>query len=310
MEDTSYGNVSRGIDDWLELHRDEWFRREDIWAHFGLNKLQEGTQWKKYVAVKLNNEVKAGILEKNNTKFRIIDTTLDEINWMEAKDKKPIEIRYPLGLESFVKTYPQSIITVAAPPGWGKSAYLFNVALCNMDFPHGVYIWSHDLSDVEIWERIEQSGFEIPNPPPFKIYERMGNFKDVVGLYPDALHIIDYLSLDADRLYMVDRELKGISEKLKGGVAFVGLQKHPNAKLPYGGTFAEMKPKLTLVIETKVEYGNKFNILRIHKCRGRQDPDFDPVGMEFKFKIRRGIRLERLDEPEDEAEIQEKAEIE
>ena len=199
---------------------------------------------------------------------------------------------------------------VAAPPGWGKTAFLMNVALLNMNYPKGVFVWSNDLTDVEIFERLKNSGVEIPNPAPFKIFERMAHFADVIKMNPDGIHIVDYLDLNQD-LFMVGKEIDDIYQALGRGVAFIGLQKNPFNKgnpYGYGGVFSAKRAKLYLSIDTKKEGTQISNTLTIVKARGWADKGFNPNGQVFNFTIKSGIRLQRLDEPED--EIQEKAEME
>jgi len=306
IEDVTYKKVSNQIDEWLGFRQDEWFRRENLWAHFGLSNRPDNAKWKHYIAVKLNNEVVAGVLEKNNDKFRLVDKSLDEIHWQDLTGTETLDIKYPLGLEKFVKTYPKSPIIIAAPPGWGKTAFLMNCALLNMNYPQGVYVWSNDLTGVELYERLSNSGFEIPNPAPFKIFERSNHFGDVVGMNPDAIHIIDYLDLNQD-LFMVGKEIDDIYHKLGNGVAFIGIQRNPFNKsndYGYGGVFSAKRAKLYLSIDTKREMGRMVNTLKIVKARGWADKTFNPNGQVFNFSIRNGIQLNRLNAEEQQEEVE------
>lgn len=285
MADITYKEVHDEIDQLLSLANGHTFTSGKLDSEFNYG----SRKVKRYRWQVLDAYVKEGKLERIGIdKFRQIDHTADVIDWQAADTSDVVDIKWPMNLEKYVKTYHQSIIILAGEPGSGKTAFLEHTALKNMNHPMGVTIFNNDMSPEEIKERMENSGVVIPNPPPFEIREKDCNFGDVIR--PDGINIIDYLDLNSD-LYKIGEEIEAIYRKLKRGIALIAIQKKPGQKIGLGGVFTIKRAKLYMSLSTVEDEGQLYHKLEIVKARGRVNPKHNPNGMYWKFKLIGGIKF-------------------
>lgn len=244
---------------------------------------------KRYRWQVLEEYVKKGTLEKRGTgKYWVLDGELGEVDWQGADVADVVNVRWPMEIEKYVKTYHQSINIIAGAPGSGKTAFLQHFTLKNMDNPMGVTLFNNDMSPEEIKERMVNAGIYIPNPAPFKVFERASAFSDVI--LPNGINVIDYLDLNSD-LYRIGDEIEGIYRKLKRGIALIGIQKKPGQDIGLGGVFSWKRSKLYMSLDTIKEGAQLYHKLKIVKARGRTKPELNPTGIEFKFKLIKGIKF-------------------
>ena len=272
--DPSYKELSARIDEWLP-HTDGWFTSDDVDRQFNI-RTTDGKRRRWQV---LENRV-GTVLEKRGNKYRLIDTRMDEIDWQNADTANSIELKWTFMLEQYIKIYPKSIIIVAGVSGSGKTAFIYDFILKNMYHPMGVVLFTNDMGPEEIFERLSKSGITIPQPAPFRIFERFDKFSDVI--YPDMINIIDYLDLNTE-LYMIGQEIDDIAKKLQSGMALIAIQKKAENNLGIGGVFSLKRSKVYLTMNP--------GELTIEKSRSRADPRVNPKGKKVKFKLVDGIKF-------------------
>lgn len=284
-EDKTYRQVTNDIEQFISLQDGSNFTADQLDRQF--NYVTRDA--KRYRWQILEDRVKKGQLEKKGTgKYRLVDGVLEEIPWQEADVTDVVEVTWPMNLEKWVKTYHQSIAIIAGEPGSGKTGFLHHFVLKNMNSPMGVNLFSNDMSPEEIKERMDNAGVYIPTPPPFKTYDRDSDFGDVVE--PNAINVIDYLDMNSET-YLIGEEIEKIYRKLKRGIALIAIQKKPGQKIGLGGVFSWKRAKLYLSLGMTEDGGELFHKLEIVKSRGRTDPQLNPRGMEFKFKLIGGIKF-------------------
>jgi hypothetical protein len=116
-----------------------------------------------------------------------------------------------------------------------------------------------------------------------------GDFAELIGNDPAALHIIDYLEVKGDQqLYELPKTLAAIHDTLKDGVCVCALQRNPNASHPFGGYQTLAKPTVACSIRWDDEM--QVNRMRVEKAKNYHD--VNPNGFEIPFKIFHGIDLE------------------
>ena len=103
----------------------------------------------------------------------------------------------------------------------------------------------------------------------------MEHFDDLVRVYPDAVHIIDYLDIESE-FYLVGNEVSKILSKLGTGVAIIGLQKPPSRDLPYGGSPAIRKAQAVVILDR-----SKAKILH---AKSRTNSSINPVNKTWTFQ--------------------------
>lgn len=284
-DERKYKQVAQDIEQFLSLVGVHQFTADQVDRQYNY-KTRDAKRYRWQV---LERYVGSGRLEKRGTgKYRLFDGALEEIEFMSASVENKIQIAWPLNLQKYIRTYHQSIIIIAGAPGSGKTGFLYDFTLRNMNHPMGVVIFSNDMTAEEMKERMLNSDTEIPDPVPFKVWERYDNFSDVIE--PDKINVIDYLDLNSE-VYLIGDEIEKIYRKLRRGIAIIAIQKRPGQDIGLGGLFSWKRAKLYLSLDVSKEFGELINKLKIVKARGRADPMVNPTGMEFKFHLVGGIKF-------------------
>lgn len=271
--DERYKVLAQLIDNWLS-RASGWFGTEKVWAQFNVRTQEgKGNVWKI-----LNERVDQDILKRQGMLYKRVDADAEEVEWWEA-DAKPLDIRWPFSLQKYCQTYPHSLVTVAGDWGAGKTAFLYNVIFQNMDAFKST-LFNSEMSKENIKKRILNYDNHIPIPPAFRVFNRTGDFADVID--PDGLNVIDYMRIKTDQFFAVADDLREVLDKLRDGVVIVGLQKPRGRDIPYGGDPAMWDISMGLSI-TK-------DRLKITKIRTPVDGLLTQE-IEFSFKLGKGINF-------------------
>jgi len=224
---------------------------------------------------------KDGQIEKNGAirgSYRTVQKETEEIDIFSADDND-LDIKYPLGIHTLVRTYPKNIIIVAGYPDSGKTAYLLNVARLNKG-QHQVHYFSSEMSSQELRVRLGKFGSPLEYWKDVRWVERSDNFADVI--VPDALNIIDFMEIH-DEFWKVSAMLKAIHDKLSSGIAVIAMQKPEGRDLALGGSRGLEKPRLYLSMEN--------HVLKIVKAKGWRSDVVNPNGMSIQYKIAAGCKI-------------------
>jgi hypothetical protein len=204
--------------------------------------------------------------------YRLVDSEAPDENW-QGVEMRIVPLRFPFGLEKYIRILPKSLIIVAGAPGAGKTALLYNIAILNM-FDFDIHLFNSEAGLMQIQERFIAIEPDIPNPAPFHIRHREDNFADVIE--PDAINLIDYLDMDSE-VYMIGAELKRIIYKLNNGIAIVAIQKPIGRDLGYGAGYSLKSASLYLSMDK--------GKLKIVKARERADNSVNPINKTWSFHL-------------------------
>jgi len=214
--------------------------------------------------------------------FRTVELECERIDFLEAPTE-PLDIRWPLGIDDYFKTYRRNIIVVAGDQDAGKTAYLLNFAKLNM-YKYKVRYFSSEMGNTEMRSRLELfPDMTLQDWSALDARERSDNFADVI--HPDDINIVDYMEMH-DQFYLISQKLKDIHDKLKNGIAIVALQKSPGADLGRGGSFSLEKPRLYLSMRSDYPGG----VIKIVKCKNWRT-NTNPNGLEKHFKLYSGCQF-------------------
>ena len=218
--------------------------------------------------------------------YRVIDIERQRQNWQSADPSNVVDLKFPFGLEKYVKIFPKSIIIVAGAKDECKTLFLLDFLLKNMYHPLGIDLYNSETGPEQLKERFSNFDIEIPNPAPFNVYERYDNFADCID--PTRISVIDYLDVDSE-VYMIGAEINRIFQVL-GAVAVIAIQKPPDAityikgikkiikrDLGYGGAFSAKRAVLYLSLDNRT--------LKIVYCKNRGDPTINPRNMRWSFGV-------------------------
>jgi len=222
-----------------------------------------------------------GILERlsKNGSFRRVENKAEEIDIFSDTDT-PLNLNYPLGIESFVHTMPKSIIIIAGESDAGKTAFLLNFSSLNLDY-YPITYFSSEMGPTELKDRISKFTRPITDWKKVLFKDRGSNFQDVIE--PDKINIIDYLEL-ADDFYKVGGQIKAIFDKLKKGIALIALQKKIGSEFARGGDFTMEKARLYITL-------SRDNICKIIKAKNWVNSMVKPTGKQRKYILLHGCEF-------------------
>jgi replicative DNA helicase len=131
VNETTSKKVWLLVDRWLEVHKGERFDLDTICRHLEITQREN----RHHVVKKLSYEVSRGVLEKSDRIYRTIDSTLVNIDWVNATDAEVLPIRWPYGHEDAtmfgfdgnVHISPGDLIVVAGVSNTGKTSFCLNL---------------------------------------------------------------------------------------------------------------------------------------------------------------------------------------
>jgi hypothetical protein len=201
----------------------------------------------------INRMVTRRILEKvdggKSGTYRLIDNNTEQTTFL-TEPKGEFKVHLPLDLHTMCKIFPQNIIIVAGSKSAGKTAFLLNVALDNQN-KHDVIYLNSEMGDEEFTERMIKLGCNSPADIKFRCYKKSSNYQDLIN-GNKAIYIIDFLEIH-DKFYEIGKTIKLIHDKLKDGIAIIGIQMKGGERLGRGGDFSKEVSRLYLSLDYQQE---------------------------------------------------------
>jgi len=266
--------LSTDVREWV-LSTSGVFLSTDIYHCLQLSTRED----KKNVSIILKRLSIEGVIEKygnKNGQYRCLNNECEDINFLNASTES-VDIRWPFGIEGYVKTLPKNIIVIAGEPNAGKTAFLLNVIRMNQA-KHPINYYSSEMGAIELRDRL--SKFETPLESwSFVAKERASNFADVIK--PDEINIIDFLEVH-DEFYKIGGLIKEIYDKLSKGIAIIAIQKNRGNEYGLGGTRGLEKARLYLSMEP-----NHLKIIKGKNWTGVKNPN----GLGIDFKLVQGCKF-------------------
>lgn len=268
-------NIAAKVRDWIAV-TSGYFRVTNMRKELALvtKAEREASKQEIFKLAKKGYIVKEG---KEDGIYRRVETESIPIDFKNAPTV-PHNVILPLGLNDYVDLYPTNIIVCAGYPDSGKTSMMLNIAALNMK-NHRVVYQSSEMGDSEFNLRISKSGIPKENWN-IEAFERSSRFSDTIQ--PDAINIIDYLEV-GEEFWKVAPEMSAIHDKLKGGLAFIALQKNWGQDLGRGGTFSLEKPRLYLALDR-----GRCKIVKAKNWKSH----FNPNGLVMTFKLHNGFEFQ------------------
>ena len=174
-----------------------------------------------------------------------------------------------------------------------NTAWLYDFTLKNMFHPLGVDLYNSETGREQMKERMQNFKVNIPNPAPFRTFERYDNFADVID--KDRISVIDYLDLNSE-VYLIGDEIDKVFRKLDRGIAVIGLQKPPPTTvyvkgvkklvyrdLAYGSGFTAKRAVLYISLDN--------NVLKLVVAKTPLNPKVNPTNMMWVFWLKNGAEF-------------------
>ncbi|KKN72938.1 hypothetical protein LCGC14_0406420 [marine sediment metagenome] len=268
--DGVYKKVSLRVDEWFLLRLDERFTFDDIARYYDWRERETRDALSKKLYYETTKQQPK--LKKRDRFYQVIDRDYDILNFKHANPGGWFDIKYPFGLEEYVKTPRRSVIIFGGSPQAGKTAIAHNIVDLNWK-KHKIVLFDTENSEAELYERLSQySNFQ--EWPDDLIRSKSFDFADVGE--PDALNIIDYLE-SPENIWEIRTLLRELRDMLTTGIWIVMLQKPEGRDLPYGKDWAKQLPRMVVSMEG--------GILKILKGKSWVDRDVNPDGLRWSFKL-------------------------
>lgn len=281
-ESQNYKAISILVDKWLEIHKNETFKHDDVCRQLECTSREA----RQLIAIKLNYEVSKANpkLEKLNRIYRYINNNKKVIDWVNASDADILDIHWPydnelqktFGFDGHVTISPGDVLVIAGVSNTGKTTFCLNFLWENMDNYHCL-LMGNEYTPVKFRRRISRMTWNDPigqdGKPKFELIERRDGWKDIVE--PDAINIIDWLNL-GDNFFQIGTIIEGIQSKLKKGIALIALQKDPNKERGLGGMFSEHLASLYLAMDF-----NRLTCVKAKEWNNGHNPNHEIYGFDI-----------------------------
>ena len=274
-----YRDVSKRVDEWIELHQDERFDLDIICRHNEIT----SAEGRKQASNKLRNEVLKGKLEKDDKYYRSVNKETKTIDCVNAKTNDRMEVLWPYGIDDNSKfgfdghvLIPQkSIIMIAGVSNMGKTTFALNFLWMNMDV-YPCTLMGNEYEPAQFKRRAQNMTFREPidekGIPKFELIERHDNWKDIIRA--DSINIIDWINL-GDKFYEMGKIIEGIKQKLNKGIALICIQKAADKTYGMGGMWGTHLSTLYLTLDY-----NRMTVEKAKEWNGH-NPNREMYGFEI-----------------------------
>jgi len=213
--------------------------------------------------------------------YKTVTNTAKIIDLADRSDLKgELQVKFPFGIENYIKPMPGCVFIIAGETDSGKSAFLMNFAKKNTPL-NKVNYFSSEMGKQELFDRTDHFWPNIGDDKNFKFYEDCYEDFDQL-IKPDEINIIDYLEL-FDNFYLMASIIDKIGRSLRNGLVFIALQKPKNRDEGTGGERTKNLARLYLSL--------KPGVLKIVKAKNWRDSKINPNGLSIPFKLAEGCKF-------------------
>jgi len=275
------GSLAQQIRDWVCL-QDGTFNLQTIYTCLQLSTRDE----KKNVSIILKrlSEGEDRLVVKYSGvagTYKTVSKTAKLIDLSNRSDLKgELLLKFPFGIENYIKPMPGCVFIIAGETDSGKSAFLMNFAKKNTPM-FKVNYYSSEMGKQELFDRTDHFWPDIGEDKNLVFFEDCYEDFDQL-IEPDAINIIDYLEL-FDNFYLMASIIDKIGRALKSGIVFIALQKPKNRDEGTGGERTKNLARLYLSLRP--------GILKIVKAKNWRDSKVNPNGLEIDFKLIEGCKF-------------------
>ncbi len=280
------------------------FTSDDVYRFFQIDRKPNAVEAKKALGLVLYNlsQVnKKPDLEQHGRVYRIIDRTLNTIEWWKAQAGDTLKINYPRGIEdgtSFgfedsILVYPKDLIVIAGEGNSAKTAWCLNFMVENMD-TYPCYYFTSEFNASKFLDRMGHFDwvniYKEDGTPKFVLAEQKEYWQDVIQ--PNAFNIVDWIYLD-DEMWKIRTIMKNIIDNLDRGIAVVVLQKRSYKQVGEGGESTKDLSSVYFTIRNDKELRQP--VLKVEKVKspnfgtdGEGNTILNPNFREWSFRIVNG----------------------
>ncbi len=280
------GNLVEQVRDWLTF-QEGFINVSECHREFQSVSPEE----KRQIRVIFHRLKEEGLIEKYGKQagvYRRVDKDFEEMDFLSA-DGKEYDIALPLGLAEQGILYPGNIAVVAGSKEAGKTAFLLNLAHLNLGRRRVVYLNS-EMGANEMRKRLQ--AFKDTQLEEWASHMRVYNLKSsqmpadfIDG--SDAIWIVDFLEI-AEDFSKIALTIGAIHDKLRKGIAFLGLQKADGKDVGRGADFSREKARLYIALDWEPE--TRANRIKIIDCKAWRNSR-NPRGLKRHYKLIGGAEM-------------------
>lgn len=279
-EKTLHFKITELIERWLPLHSDEKFDLDLLCRQLEITDREARIEASKILS---NLYRVKHTLDKEDKYYRYINTSVKELDWVNAKIDDKIEIAWPYGIsddthfgfDGHLLIPQRSIIVAAGVSNMGKTTLALNFLWMNMD-KFKCTLMGNEYEPSQFRRRAANMVFRNPvnedGKSKFELIERNDNWKDIIR--PNNINIIDWLNL-GDNFYALGKVIEGIKSSLDKGIAFICIQKDAQKERGMGGMWGEHLATLYLTLD----YG-RLTVTKAKEWNGH-NPNREMYGFEI-----------------------------
>ena len=231
---------------------------------------------------------KRGVYRKVEKEFTPID--------LLKKRGQTVDIVLPFNLHNHIKVYPGNIILIAGEKDAGKTTFLLNMIMDNIDKWNIAY-FNSEMGEEELIDRVANFDAYVPIKKVAEkvlMMERNDRFEDVLLTGPGNLNVIDFMEIH-DEFWKIGSKINEIHKRLDGAIAVIAIQKAKGASMGRGGMASLEKPRIAFNLCTR-DSDHATNWMRIEVAKNFKG-DVNPRGAEYLYKILGGTEILQLNDP-------------
>jgi len=288
----------------MPVYQGKNFTSEDVYHFFSVDRKPNAVEFKRVlgqVLYELSQRNKSRQLEQTGRYYRIINRTLNEIEWWNAKRGDIFPFVWPYGVEdntSFgfdenIVIYPKDLIVIAGEGNSAKTTICLNMVVNNMD-AYPIYYFSSEFNAPKFADRMSHFDwvdiYDAKGKPKFILAEHTHHWQDVIQ--PNAINIIDWIYL-ADETWKIRDIMKSVVASLDRGIAVIVLQKRSYKTVGEGGEATKDLASVYFTIRNDKELRQP--ILKVEKVKtpGINNPNFK----QYSFRVvQSGSKLHDIQE--------------
>lgn len=267
-------NIASEVETWINEVTSGYFFVTSLYSELHLLQKEEKTAARVALHRMLNKQIIPGT---KRGEYRILDMNLIRVD-LDAPKLPRLEFDWPLRLQELIYLNPKSIVIIAGETNAGKSTFVVDFCGRNKD-AHKIHLFSTEMGNEDIQDRLLDHSQPIGFWKNLDILvDRVDNFEDV--LFPDDINIIDYLSVDPNKIWAIKTPIDNIFNKLKKGIAIICLQMGKGQEMPYGRSWGLERSRLAIALKHSKELGNFAEILKAKNAINKKKR---PDGLIHKF---------------------------
>lgn len=232
--------------EFFPAYRGKGFTSDEVYRFFEISRKPNAVEAKRALGQALYNLShvnKERELEQNGKTYRIIDRSLNIIDWTKAIKGdtlnlnwvRSIEDNTSFGFEDSILIYPKDLIVIAGEGNTAKTCFCLNFMIENMD-NYPCFYFTSEFNESKFIDRMSYFNwvniYKEDGNPKFTLVEQDEFWQDKIQ--EDAINIVDWIYLE-DEMWKVRTIMKHIIESLNRGIALIVLQKRSYKQVGEGG---------------------------------------------------------------------------